>query len=311
MDITTTFTTILALVLIFLFAIQKFGHQIERVAGKRLREVFHNFTNRPSKAIAVGTLVSSILPSSMAISVILVDLVNAGIIASYNAIGVVVGANLGIIVTSQLIALNMTYVAPIVVIIGFIVSHTHSKFKKYGKAVFYFGVIFLALFIISILIEPLKSNPQFLSFLQSISNPYEAIIIGAVLTIMVQSGALFAGLVLILANGNLIGLPEAVGFLLGCGITPALTAVVASTSATLEAKKVAIANAYFNIGGVILFAPFLYPFIKLLQFISTNEVQQIVNATFIFNVSIAILCFVFFKYFDRLVEKTTVLLYKK
>ncbi len=308
---TTTFTTILALVVVFLFAIQKFGHQVERVAGPKLREIFHNFTNKPIKAIAVGTLVSSILPSSMAISVILVNLVNAGIIASYNAVGVVVGANLGIIVTSQLIALNMTYIAPIIVICGFIVSHTHSKFKRYGKAVFYFGVIFLALFIISILIEPLKGNPQFLSFLQSISNPYEAILVGAILTIMVQSGALFAGLVLILASGNLIGLPEAVGFLLGCGITPALTAVIASTSASLEAKKVAIANALFNIGGVILFAPFLYPFINLLRFISQNEVQQIVNATFIFNVTIAMLCFIFFKYFDKLVNKITVTLYKK
>jgi phosphate:Na+ symporter len=128
---------------------------------------------------------------------------------------------------------------------------------------------------------------------------------------MIQSGSLFAGLALILAGSNLIGIHEAIGFLLGAGISPSLTAVIASTSASLEAKRVAIANALFNIGGVIIFLPFIYPFVYLLQLISKNEVQQIVNAEFIFNVSIAVICLVFFKYFYRLVEKTTSLLYKK
>lgn len=311
MSASTLVTTVLSLVIIFLFAIQKFSHQVERVAGKRIRDILHNYTNKPFKAIVAGTLVSSLLPSSMAISVILVDLVNVGIIASYNAIGVVIGANLGIIVTSQLIALNMTYIAPIIVIVGFIFSHTHSRLKRYGKSVFYFGVIFLSLFIISILIEPLKNDPQFLSFLKSITDPYEAIVIGALLTMLVQSGTLFAGLMLILAQNHLIELPVAIGFLLGCGISPAITAVIASSSASLEAKRVAIANAIFNIGGVVLFTPFLYPFIDLLRLISSNEVEQIVNAEFIFNVSIAILCFIFFKQFERLVGKITVTLYKQ
>ncbi len=311
MSASTLVTTVLSLVIIFLFAIQKFSHQVERVAGKRIREILHNSTNRPIKAILVGTLISSILPSSMAISVILVDLVNVGIIASSNAMGVVIGANLGIIVTSQLIALNMTYIAPIIVITGFIFSHTNSKFRRYGKAVFYFGIIFLALFIISILIEPLKSDSEFIWFLHSIQNPYHAIAVGALLTAMVQSGTLLAGLILILAQNHLIDLPVAIGFLLGCGITPSITAVIAASSTSMEARKIAVANALFNIGGVILYLPFLYPFVELLYVISKDEVQQIVNAEFIFNVSIAILCFVFFKQFDRLVGKITVILYKQ
>lgn len=311
MDTTTIFTTILALVLVFLFAIQKFTHQIQIVAGERLKAILNNWTNKPWKGIVSGAFVTGILQSSTAASVILVGLVNGGLLPSFNAIAVVVGANVGSTITAQLIALNMTYIAPMVVIAGFILSHTHSRLRRYGKAIFYFGIIFLSLFIIENLVAPLKDNEVFVGFLRSLDNPYSAIVAGAVLTAIFQSSAVLTGLILILAGGGLVGLPMAIGFLLGASLGSPMTAIVASMSASVEAKKVAIAHLYFNILGFLIFLPIIFPFAKALQFTSPGLVQQIVNAHFIFNVSIALLCFIFFKYFDRLVEKTTVALYKK
>ena len=311
MDTTTIFTTILALVLIFLFAIQKFTHQIQIVAGEGLKAILNKWTNRPIKGIISGAFVTGILQSSTAASVILVGLVNGGLIPSYNAIAVIVGANVGSTITAQLIALNMTYVAPMVVIAGFIISHSHSRLRKYGKAVFYFGVIFLSLFIIQNLVEPLKDNETFVGFLGSLDNPYSAIIVGAVLTAIFQSSAVLTGLILILAGSGLVELPMAIGFLPGAAICPPTTAIIASMSATIEAKRVAIAHLFFNILGFLIFFPIVPLFAKALQYTSGDVVQQIVNAHFIFNITTAILCFVFFRQFESIVRRSTFAIYKK
>lgn len=311
MTTTTIFTTVLALVFVFLFAIQKFTHQIQIVAGDRLKTILNKWTNRPIKGILSGVFVTSILQSSTAASVILVGLVNGGLMPAYNAIAVIIGANIGSTVTAQLIALNMTFIAPLVVIIGFVIAHTHSRFRKYGKAVFYFGIIFLALFIIQNLVEPLRDNDLFTSFLYSLDNPYSVIIVGAILTAIFQSSAVLTGLVLILASGGFVGLPMAIGFLLGASLGAPMTALVASMSANIAAKKVAIAHLFFNLLGFLIFLPLLYPFAKAMEHTNGSLAQQIVNAHFTFNISIALLCFIFFKYFDALVEKTAMLVYKK
>ena len=134
-----------------------------------------------------------------------------------NAISVVIGANIGTTITAQLVALNMTYIAPIIVIAGFVISHTRSRFERYGKAIFYFGVIFLSLYLISNLVTPFRNNPEIISFLQAMSNPYSAIAIGAIITVILQSSSALTGLIIILASQGLIGLPAAIGFLFDKG----------------------------------------------------------------------------------------------
>lgn len=310
METTTILTTVLSLVVIFLFAVQKFSHQIQRVAGDRLKNILNNWTNTPFKGILSGTFITSIMQSSTATSVILVGLVNASVITSRNALGVVIGANIGPSISAQLVALNMTYIAPIIVIVGFIISHTQTRFKRYGKAIFYFGIVFLSLFIISNIIAPLKDNTDFQNILIAMSNPYKAILAGAVITAILQSSSVFTGVVIILGAQGLITLPAAIGFMLGSNIGSPLTAIVASTSASFEAKKVAIAQVLFNILGVIIFIPLIYPFMSLLQIISTEETQQIVNAHFLFNVICATICLIFFNQFEKFVRSATKFMYK-
>ncbi len=310
MDITTTITTVLSLVIVFLFAIQKFSHHIQKLAGERLKSLLHKFTDKPVKGAFSGALVTGLVQSSTATSVILVGLVNAGVLATYNAISVVIGANIGTTITAQLIALNMTYIAPIIVIVGFILSHTHSRFRRYGKAIFYFGIIFLTLFIISFIVTPLKDNSDLQNLLTSINSPYRAIVFGIIITTILQSSSVFTGLTLVLVSGGFIGLPVAIGFLIGSSIGSPLTAVIASTSASFEAKKVAVSHVIFNLLGVVIFTPLINPFVKLLHLISDNEIQQVVNAHFIFNMVCAILCLVFFNYFVFITDKATKILYK-
>lgn len=305
MDLTNTIITVLAFVLIFIFAIQKFSAHIEEIAGSRLKEILDNWTNTPLKGVLTGTIFAAIIQSGTAATIITVGLVNSGIISFMNALGIVIGINLGTTVTSELIALNMTYIAPVVVIVGFILSHTHSRLRKYGKAVFYFGIMFLSLLIISFLIAPIKSDPFVISILKNADSLYATIIIGAIATAMLQSGSVLMGLVMVMATGGLLGITQAIGFIFGASIGGPTASLVASMHAKPEAKKVAVAQMLFNLLGIAIFLPLAMPFEKLLQFITPNIAQEIVNALFIFNVGSAILCLVFLKPFASLVTATT------
>ena len=166
MDITNNIITILSLVILFLFAIQKFSRHVEEMAGDRLKTILNNWTKTPLRGVIAGTILTAILESSTAATIILVGLVNSEIMPFISALGVVIGMNIGTTITAELIALNMTYLAPIVVIVGFVISHTHSRFRKYGKTVFYFGVMFLCLLMISFIIAPLKDDPSVISIIK-------------------------------------------------------------------------------------------------------------------------------------------------
>ncbi len=305
MDLTNTIITVLAFVLIFIFAIQKFSAHIEEIAGSRLKEILNGWTNTPIKGTITGAIFAAIIQSGTAATIITVGLVNSGIISFMNALGIVIGINLGTTVTSELIALNMTYIAPVVVIIGFILSHTHSRLRKYGRAVFYFGVMFLSLLIISFLIAPLKSDPFVVSILKNSNGLYATVIIGAIATATLQSGSVLMGLVMIMASGGLLGITQALGFMFGTSIGGPTASLVASMHAKPEAKKVAVAQMIFNLLGILIFLPLAMPFEKLLGVITPNISQQIVNAQFIFNIATAALCLVFIKSFASLTSSVT------
>lgn len=305
MDLTNTVITVLALVIIFLVSIQKFSRHMQEIAGSHLKDILHNWTSTPLKGTLTGTILAAIIQSGTAATIITVGLVNSEIIPFINALGVVIGINIGTTITSELVALNMTYLAPTVVIIGFILSHTHSRFRKYGKAVFYFGMMFLSLLIISFLINPLRENPIVLNILQNSQGVYATMIIGAFATLFFQSGSVLMGLVILLSSGGLLGLPQAIGFIFGSNIGGPLASFIASIHANHEAKKVAVAQILFSLLGILIFLPLTIPFENLLGLITSNLSQQIVNAQLIFNGVTVIICLAFFKPFARLVSATT------
>ncbi len=305
MDLTNTIITVLALVFIFIVSIQKFSRHIEEIAGPHLKELLNKWTSTPLKGTITGTILAAIIQSGTAATIITVGLVNSQLISFTSSMGLIIGINIGTTITSQLVALNMTYIAPTVVIIGFLLSHTHSRFQKYGKAIFYFGMMFLSLLIISFLLEPLKTNPYVLYFLQNSQSLYATIIIGAIATSFLQSGSILMGLVILLASGGLLELNQAIGFIFGASIGGPLASFIASIHAKTDAKKVAVAQIIFNLFSIIIFLPFVAPFERILQAMTLNASQQIVNAQFIINITTAVLCLLFIKPFSKLVTLTT------
>ncbi len=305
MDLTNTIITVLALVFIFIVSIQKFSRHIEEIAGVRLKEILNRWTSTPLKGTAAGAILAAIIQSGTAATIITIGLVNSQLITFTSALGVIIGINIGTTITSELVALNMTYIAPTVVIIGFIISRTHSRLQKYGKAIFYFGLMFLSLLLISFLLEPLKSNPTVLYILQNSQSLYATILIGTFFTFFLQSGSILMGLAILLSSSGLLGLNQAIGFMFGASIGGPLASFLASINANLEAKKVAVSQILFNLFSILLFLPFIIPFESLLHLITENISQQIVNAQFIINIVTAILCLIFIKPFSKLVTFTT------
>lgn len=303
MNIPHLIVSVFALITLFLFSIQKFSSHIQRIAGEKLKTILHNSTKTPFRGFLAGTLVTALIQSSTATSVILVSLVDAGLISFHASLGAIIGSNIGTTITAWLIALKLTYIAPFIVILGFIISQTHTRFQKYGKALFYFGIMFFALFSISFFLEPLKDSSLLKNILSGESNLLLTIIIGAVATLILQSSAVFTGLVITLASGGLIDIGGAVGLILGSNIGTTATAFIASITANIEAKKVAMAHILFNVIGVIIFLPFITPFISLIRYISPEITIQVVNAHFLFNIISVILGLVFIKPFGVLIER--------
>ncbi len=295
--------TVIALLLIFVFSINKFSRQVEMVAGDKLKVALRRVTMNPVLGTVTGTVVTSIIQSSTATTVMTVGLVNAGVMTFYQSLSIIFGANIGSTVTSQLIALNITAIAPLIVIAGFLLLKFGGSYQVYGKSVFYFGLVFFCMSLITQVVMPLSNDPTMLALIAKIDSMPLAILAGFILTTIFQSSAATGGVTFALAASGLIGLEQGVGLMLGANIGTTSTAILASIPMDIEAKKAALAHFVFNIAGVILFYPFLGSFISFVADLGGGKIQQIANMHLIFNIISAIFFLIFIKQFCAVVER--------
>lgn len=296
------FVTIVALVLIFIFSINKFSRQIELVAGNKFRTLISQLTKNSLMGMMVGTVVTSLVQSSTATTVMTVGLVNAGLLTFYKSVGVILGANIGTTITSQLIALNVIAIAPFVIIAGFLLLKVGGRHHVYGKSVFYFGLVFFCISLITQVAQPLMMNESILALLSKMTSVPLAILAGFLVTTLFQSSSVTTGVVLALAVSGLIDLQQGIGLILGANIGTTSTALIVSIPMTLEARKTALAHAMFNLVGVLLIFPFITPFTNFIASFGGTAAQQIANAHFLFNVIIAAVFLCGIKQFTRVVE---------
>lgn len=296
---------IFALVAIFLFAVKKFSHQVQIQTGDRLKKTTHSFTNTPLKGTILGTIITIILGSSSATTVMTVAFVNAGVITFYNSLGIIFGANIGSTITSQLFALNFTVVAPFILLLGFFLDITKTKLQKFGRLIFYFGLIFMCLSLITDVADPLKYNEQFIDFFSYLKNPFLTILIGIICSVLLQSSAVVTAITMTLATSGHIDILQAIHLMLGANIGTSSTAIIASLSLGRIARKTSMAHLLFNVFGVILIFPFVTVFSDLIEAMGGKIAQQIANAHIIFNILSATIFLIFIKQFSFIVEKIT------
>ncbi len=285
---------------LFLFSIKYMGDGLQQAAGDRLRYYIDKYTSNPFLGILVGLAMSALIQSSSGVTVITVGLVSAGLLNLRQAIGIVMGANIGTTVTSFLIGFNLgDYALPMIFVGAALLFFTSNRsLNNIGRIIFGVGGIFFSLNIMSDAMEPLKSVSAFQDYLATLGDkPIMGVLIGTGLTMLIQSSAAIIGILQGLYAGNLLDLQGAIPILLGSNIGTCITAVLASIGSNVAAKRVAAAHVLFNVIGTILFMILLLPFTSLMQWMESSldltPAMTVAFAHGTFNITNTILLFPF------------------
>lgn len=272
---------------LFLFGIHIMAEGLQKLAGNKMRRVLEILTGIPIIGVAVGAIVTALVQSSSATTVMVVGFVNAGLMTLKQAISVIMGANIGTTITAQLIAFRLTDYALPAIGIGFALQFFGGRrLTKYlGQGLLGFGLIFLGMGTMASIVKPLSESPYFINILISFGEyPLLGILAAAVFTGIIQSSAATAGLTIVMMQQNLISLTGAIAIIFGSNIGTTVTALLACIGTSLGARRTAVAHLLFNVIGVIIFTPFLRYFANLVQITSINPARQVANAHTIFNV---------------------------
>ena len=289
-------------IILFVFGLENFSAEIEQISGEKFRKFLARATKIPAIGVLIGALVTAVIQSSSATSVIAVSLVNAGVLSFKSSVGIVFGANIGTTITAQLVAFKLTAFAPVFIILGFLLSFVRSKISIFGKSIFYFGFVFFSLNLISAALAPLQNEPALTKYLIQPQNPLFAILVGCLFTAAVQSSSVTTGLAIIFTQQGLLSLENAVPLIMGANIGTTATALLAMLNMDVAAKKTALSHFFFNVGGVLIFLPFLLLFGDRLNEFDANPAVALANIHFVFNVAASLIFVVLINPFTRLVD---------
>ncbi len=295
--------TIIAGLILFLYGIEHFSNEILAVAKGKFNLMLGKFTTNPLKAALLGAFITALVQSSTATTVITVGLVNAGILSFAQSLGIIIGSNIGTTLTAQLVAYDLISFGPVFIVLGFVIGIVGRQYRFLGKPLFYFGLVFFSLSLLSGALEPFKNDPAVISWISQFSVFPVALLVGLAFTAIVQSSAVTTGIAVILAHAGLIGLPEGILLLLGANIGTTMTSLLASARMDLFAKRAAIAHLVFNAGGVLLLLPFFESFVMLISSLGGTVAAQVANAHLIFNAIIAVIFLLFIGQFRAAVVR--------
>ncbi|AOV07861.1 Na/Pi cotransporter family protein [Sporosarcina ureilytica] len=283
---------------IFLFAIKYMGDGLQRAAGDRLRDILDKFTTNPFMGVLVGIIVTVLIQSSSGTTVITVGLVSAGFMKLRQAIGVIMGANIGTTVTAFIIGFDVgAYALPIMAVGAFLIFFfKKNAYKNFGDVVFGFGGLFLGLELMSGGMKPLRELQSFSDLTVSMSDhPILGVVVGTIFTLIVQSSSATVGILQGLYAENLVDLKAALPILFGDNIGTTITAVLASIGASVAARRAAATHVLFNVIGSVIFLILLVPFTAYVEWIASilalENKMQIAFAHGSFNVANTIIQF--------------------
>ena len=240
---------------LFLFGMTVMSESIEKVAGAKLRSILEVFTTNRFTGLIVGIIFTGIIQSSSACTVMVVSFVNSGLMSLYQAAGVIYGANIGTTITSQLVSFNLSEAAPVFLLAGVLtmmLGKGKQNAEKIGEVIVGFGVLFMGLSSMSGAMAGMKDSSAVMNLLKSLDSPLLAVLMGTVLTAVIQSSSVTVSIVLLMANEGLLGLPISLFIILGCNIGACASAVLASLTGKKDAKRAAMIHFLFNVIGTVL-----------------------------------------------------------
>lgn len=239
---------------LFLYGMKLMSDGLEKAAGAKMRSILEFFTKTPLRGILVGTFFTAVIQSSSAATVMVVSFVNSGLMNLYQAAGVIMGANIGTTVTSQLISFNLSALAPAIVMIGVVMLMfcKKTKIQRIGEVLLGFGILFLGLSTMSGSMSVLKESQQVVEIMSSLTSHFLAVIVGIVVTTVLQSSSATVGIVLLLAQQGLLDIRICFFIIFGCNIGSCVSALLASLNGKRDAKRAALIHLFFNIIGTAI-----------------------------------------------------------
>ncbi|MGI6641717.1 MAG: Na/Pi cotransporter family protein [Limnochordia bacterium] len=273
---------------IFLIGMQQMAEGLQKAAGERLRRILEVFTSNPAMAVVTGALVTALVQSSSTTTVMTVGFVNAGLMTLSQAVGTIMGANIGTTITAQIVSFDIYQLAYPLIAIGAGLSFFAQRriARHAGTGMLGFGLLLLGLSTMSESVYPLRTYQPFLDALVYLGqNPLLGVLAGAVFTTLVQSSSATTGLVIAFAMQGIIDLPSGLVLIIGANIGTCITAALAAIGTSLSARRAAAAHLLFNLFGGVLFLILREPFAALVQGTSPAVTRQIANAHTIFNVA--------------------------
>ena len=285
---------------LFLYGMHMMSSGLELVAGDRMRVVIERLTSNFFKAILVGAFVTAIVQSSSATTIMVVGFVNAGLMTIYQAVGIIMGANIGTTITGQLVALNISAIAPIIAFAGFVI-YTFSKRERrmfLGQAIMGLGFLFMGMEFMSKAMEPLRDYPGFVTMMTKFQNPILGVLIGAIVTAIIQSSSASLGILQAISNQGIIPLKSSMYIVFGFNIGTCITSVLSSIGSSKNAHRTALVHVLFNIIGTIIFIilSLLIPIDQIvLKYSRDLPAAQIANLHTLFNIATTLMLIPFSK----------------
>ena len=302
---------------IFLFGMEQMAEALKAVAGERMKSVLARLTTNRLAGVVTGALVTAVIQSSSVTTVLLVGFISAGLMSLSQAIGVIMGANIGTTITAQIIAFKVTQYALLLVALGFslLFFGKRDEIRQHGNWIMGLGLIFFGMGVMGDAMAPLRSYPPFLDGMTRMANPAYGIVAGAVFTALIQSSSASTGVVIVLASEGLISLPAGIALSFGANIGTCITALLATIGKPRESLRAAAVHVVFNVAGVVVWIAFIDQLATFVTGMSPTAAgltgteklaaetpRQIANAHTVFNVANTLLFLPFAPQFARFVE---------
>ncbi|HEY44769.1 MAG TPA: Na/Pi cotransporter family protein [Anaerolineae bacterium] len=297
-----SFLQVLGGLALFLFGVRMLSGGMEKLAGDTIQDLLERMTTVRIKAAMFGTVVTAVLQSSSLMMATMIGLINTNLMTLEQAIGMMMGDEIGTTLTAQIVAFDIDNLAYLFVALGFIMIEfvPHRKWQDYGEVVMGFGILFLGMNLMSDALKVLTTIPAVEAWLITMGqNVFAGLLAGIVFTAIVQSSSAVTGLAVAMGISQAITLDGAVAILLGANIGTCATGLIASARLSKAARQASIAQILINVAGVLIFLPFLSPFISLVSRTSSDLPRQIANAHTIFNVAVSVILFPFVAYIAR------------
>lgn len=273
----------------FLLGMKLMSEGLEKAAGSRLQQVLKKVSSNKYVAVIVGTVLTAVVQSSSAISVILIGFVNSRLMTLIQATWIIMGANIGTTITGQLIAIDIGRFAPLLIIVGLLLLLCNRKESKYriGEIIIGLGLLFMAMDVMAYAMVPLQYSTFCKEVFTSLTNPILAVLVGTVFTALIQSSSASVGILQTLVTQGLVPFSTAIWIVYGQNIGTCITAILASYRSCRNAKRVTIVHILINVLGMFIFIPLCYllPVVSWIQQLTPlSPASQIANLHTIFNI---------------------------